>query len=308
MAIDEDAEEVDGDETMDDTENEEAVPGNWQDPDSWITFAQSLLVYFIITMLFGLFGSSFIYLSSRGRELDNIFPTDDLFYGAQTYQVNKSNASNIVDCNETSNGSFLSFENNFPYNLIHKPGTTLTKEDIKKLSLVESLCNWFGRTTAGCFKSNRGLIKGWLDFFRPDSFFGNHILQIYIAAPLTICLSWVALITGFWTAFGAGVGSNLKLTVWGGFFLFSWGLFGGLAGIIFLRLLATLFFLPISQNWKEVANIMACNVKALVILFGFFVCGAAYDTLDPMIAGVMGIVYIALVAFSIWKYFTKNFV
>jgi hypothetical protein len=98
----------------------------------------------------------------------------------------------------------------------------------------------------------------------------------------------------------------MKVTVWGGFLLYSWGLFGGLAGVIFLRLIATLLFYPMSQNWKEVANIMACNVKPLVILFGFFVCGAAYDKLDPTIAGIMGVVYLMLVAWTVWKYFSKQ--
>jgi len=51
---------------------------------------------------------------------------------------------------------------------------------------------------------------------------------------------------------------------------------------------------------------MACNVKALVILFGFFVCGAAYDKLDATVAGVMGVVYLFLVAKTIWKYFSKQ--
>jgi hypothetical protein len=76
--------------------------------------------------------------------------------------------------------------------------------------------------------------------------------------------------------------------------------------VIFLRLMATLFFFPLSQDWKEVTNIMACNVKPLVVLFGFFVCGAAYDTLDPSIAGVMGIVYLCLVVWTLFRYVTKK--
>jgi hypothetical protein len=61
-----------------------------------------------------------------------------------------------------------------------------------------------------------------------------------------------------------------------------------------------------SQNWKEVANIMACNVKAIVILFGFFVCGAAYDNLETTVSGIMGIVYLLLVAHTVWKYFSTK--
>lgn len=278
---------------------------DWQDTTSWVSFVKSLFVYFLLTMLFGLFGSSFIYLTTRGSELDIILPTDDLFYSAKKYQIQKKGASNIVDCNETSSGIFSVFEDNFPYNLISIKGTP-TKEQLKELTFIQRLTNWFAKSVAGCFKSNRAILKGWLDNFSPDGPLGNHVFQIYIAAPFTVLISLVSLITGFWTAFGAGVAADMKVTVWGGFLLYSWGLFGGLAGIIFMRLIGTLLFYPMSQNWKEVANIMACNVKPLVILFGFFVCGAAYDTLDPIIAGVMGIVYLMLVGWSVWKYFSKQ--
>ena len=62
-----------------------------------------------------------------------------------------------------------------------------------------------------------------------------------------------------------------------------------------------------SQDWKKIAKTMACNVKVLVILFGFFATGAAYESLDAVIAGVMGIVYLMLVSYTVVKYFTKLF-
>ena len=281
------------------------VNKDWKDSTSWVSFVKALFIYFFLTLLFGLFGSSFIYLTTRGSELDIILPTDDLFYSAKKYQTQKKGASNIIDCNETSTGTFAAFENNFPYNLISIKGNP-TKEQLKQLSFIQRITNWFAKCVAGCFKSNRAILKGWLDSFSPDGPLGNHVFQIYVAAPFTILVSLVSLITGFWSAFGAGVSADMKVTVWGGFLLYSWGLFGGLAGIIFMRLIGTLLFYPMSQNWKEVANIMACNVKPLVILFGFFACGAAYDKLDPTIAGVMGVVYLMLVAWTVWKYFSKQ--
>ena len=282
-----------------------ASKNDWNDIGGWVSFAKSLFIYFIITLLFGLFGSSFIYLTTRGSDLDNILPTDDMFYSAKSYQIKTHGPSNIVDCNETSTGDFDIFQSNFPYNLI-KINDKSPPDALKHLSMVDRLLNWFGKTVAGCFKSNRALLKGWLDSFNPEGPLGNHVFQIYLAAPFTLFLSLAGLITGFWAAFGAGSTADLKVTVWGGFLLYSWGLFGGLAGVIFLRMAGTLMFLPMSQNWKEVANIMACNVKPLVILFGFFVAGAAYDTLDTTVAGIMGIVYLALVAYSIWTYFSKQ--
>ena len=279
---------------------------DWKDTTSWVSFCKSLFVYFILTMIFGLFGSSFIYLTSRGSDLDTILPTDELFYTAKRYQIQKKGASNVVDCNETSTGAFQMFEENFPYNLITVPGTP-TKDQLKELSFIERITNWFAKCVGGCFKYNRGLLKWWLDNFSPDGPTGNHVFQIYFAAPFTvIVIGFISLFTGWFSAFGSGVSADMKVTVWGGFLLYSWGLFGGLALIILARLIGTLLFYPMSQDWKEVSNIMACNVKPLVILFGFFVCGAAYDTLDPTIAGVMGVVYLMLVGWSVWKYFSKQ--
>ena len=284
----------------------EKKTGDWNNPNSWTSFIKSLFTYFVLTLIFGLFGSSLIYLTSRGSELDEIFPTTEIFYSAKSYEMLKHGPENIIDCKETSTGSFMGMEDNFPYNLIKIKGDA-SKEDLAKLTLADRLMNWFAKTVAGCFKSNRALLKGFLDNFNPDGPMGNHVFQIYLVLPFLIIIGgFISLITGFWSAFGSAVSADTKVTVWGGFLLYAWGLGIGLAVIICLRLLGTVMFFPMSQNWKEVANIMACNVKPLVVLFGFFVCGAAYDTLDPSIAGVMGIVYLCLVGWTVFRYFSKQ--
>jgi len=276
----------------------------WNDTASWIKFIKALAHFFILSLLIGLFGSGFIYLTSRGSDLDIILPTYELFYTAPSYKVQKNGPYTDVNCNEVGSGSFGVFEDNFPYNLIKTHGSS--KEELKALSFVERLTNWFAKTVAGCFKSNRGLLKNWLDNFTPGTPLGNHAFQIYIGFPFTMAVSLIAFVTGFWAAFGAAVGADSKMTLWGGFLLYAWALTLGLSCVIFLRLIGTICFLPMSQNWKEVANIMACNVKAIVILFGFFVCGAAYDNLDTTVSGCMGIVYLALVSYTLWKYFSSQ--
>ena len=292
-----------GDKTTESTDK----PPDWNDTNSWVSFLKSLFVYFFLTLLIGLVGSGFVYLTTRGDELDTIFPTYPEFYSAPTYQITKPGASNMDGCNEVASGSFSVFEENFPYNLIKVMGNN--KEELKALSLIDRMCNWFAKTVAGCFKSNRALLKGWLDNFSPSGGnpLANQTFQIFIAAPLTMVLSLFALVSGFWAAFGACVSADMKVTVWGGFLLYAWGLCIGLSMVIFARLIGTLVFLPMSQNWKEVSNIMACNVTGLVVVFGFFVCGSAYDTLDTDIANIMGVVYLALVAWTMWKYFSSQF-
>ena len=271
---------------------------------SWVAFSKALLRFFVLALLIGLFGSGFIYLTTRGSDLDIILPTDDLFYSAPSYEVQRSGPFTDVNCNETDSGTFGVFEDNFPYNLISIKGST--KSELKGKPFTQRLTNWFAKTVAGCFKSNRALLKGWLDNFTPNTPLGNHAFQIYIAFPFTMVVSFIALITGFWAAFGAAGTADMGVTVWGGFLLYAWALTMGLACIIFLRLIGTLCFLPMSQNWKEVANIMACNVKSIVILFGFFACGAAYSNLDSTVSGIMGIVYLLLVIHTLYKYFSNK--
>jgi len=276
----------------------------WNDLTSWLGFLKALVHFFILSILVGLFGSGFIYLTSRGSDLDIILPTYELFYTAAAYEIQKSGPYTDVNCNEVGSGSFGVFEDNFPYNLILTQGSS--KVELEALSFVQRLTNWFAKTVAGCFKSNRALLKGWLDNFTPGTPLGNQTFQIYIGFPVTMVFSLAALVTGFWSAFGAAAAADMKVMVWGGFFLYSWALLIGLSCVIFLRLIGTICFLPMSQNWKEVANIMACNVKSIVILFGFFACGAAYDNLDTTVSGIMGIVYLMLVAYTMWKYFSSK--
>jgi len=288
-----------------DSEEEEKKPAEWDDSTSWVAFIKSLFIYFLLTMIFGLFGSGFIYMTTRGSDLDLMLPTDNEFYSAPQFEINKSGPYTDVNCKEEPSGMFAGIEDNFPYNLIKAKGST--PEELKPLGITGRLTNWFAKTVAGSFKSNRGLLKGWLDNFKPNTPMGNHVFQLYIAMPFTIIVGTiVAFITGGWAAFGAGVSADMKVTVWGGFLLYAWALCFGLAFIMSLRLLGTMCFLPMSENWKEVANIMACNVKPLVALFGFFVCGSAYDTLDPTVSGVMGIVYLLLVTISLIKYFRSQ--
>ena len=278
---------------------------NSDSPTNWARFAKTLLLFLLITLFVGIVGSSFIYLTSRGTHLDNILPTDEDYYRAKKINSTERGPVNIVGCEESSAGTNPIFEDNFPYNMVkNKPDNT--PQDPKTMTLVDRFCNWGARMTGGVFKNCRALFKGWLNCFTPGTPMGNHVFQMYLAAPFTFfCSLLVPFFAGF-QAFISAFAADPKIAVWGCFFMYTFGGCMGLSGIIFLRMIGTMVFLPMSQNWKEVANIMACNVKPMVVLFGFFVCGAAYDALDPVIAGVMGVVYMCLVGWTVFKYFSRT--
>ena len=269
---------------------------------NWVNFVKALLYYFIVTLLIGLFGSGFIYLTTRGSDIDIILPTYDEYYNAKKYKVDKVGPYHTVECSEVKSIADSIWETNFPYNLKKEyPGG-----DKSKAPFTERLLNWFARTIEGTMKSNRTMFKSWLDIFTPNTPLGNHTFQICIAMPFTLFFSWISLFTGFGFAFGAGISADMKVSIFGMILIYVWGLTIALAIYVFIRLISTVCFLPMSQNWKEISNIMACNVKTLVVLFGFFACGVAYDTLDSNIASMMGVVYLILVIITIWKSFNKK--
>jgi hypothetical protein len=51
---------------------------------------------------------------------------------------------------------------------------------------------------------------------------------------------------------------------------------------------------------------MACNVKSIAILFGYFACTSAYEHLDSTISGMMGIVFLVMVAKTLYTYFSNQ--
>ena len=98
-----------------DSEKENKEPPAWDDSTSWVAFIKSLFIYFLLTMIFGLFGSSFIYLTTRGSDLDLMLPTDDEFYSAPQFEINKSGPYTDVNCKEEPSGTFAGLENFYPY-------------------------------------------------------------------------------------------------------------------------------------------------------------------------------------------------
>ena len=311
-------EEVDG--TEEPTSTTTTEPKKEEDTDNkrtdsnWGQFLKSLLVFLIYTLIIGVVGCGFIYLTElNDTELDYVFPTQDDFYNASgimtDYKVTPK-CTDDVDNSKTNEivtnvvGSVL--EDNFPYSLIKKIPAGKTVED---MGLIDRLTNWFAITVKASFKFNRTLMKDWLRIFRDTgrSPLSNHAFQIYIGMPFTMLMSFSALFTGFGAAFIGAFKADTKATVWGMFLMFTWGMSFLMSLVIFLRLIVTLLFLPMSQNWGEIAKIMTCNVKVLVILFGFFATGAAYESLDAVIAGVMGIVFLMLVAYTVIQYFKRLF-
>jgi len=287
----------------------------WDDRTSWSTFIKSLLRYFIISLLIGLFGSGFIFMSSRGSDLDDILPTEGVFYSPNPVTTQAKGPSIDVNCVEVSTGTTIKTKDNFPYHLIEDDDLqtflqrTTTDAKGKKTGpgFGRRFKRWFARTVLGCFTINRGLLKSWYDLFEPNTPVGNQTFIMYLVFPFSFSLGEIVpLVTGFGAALIAAFGADPLISAIGLILPWTWLVVIGLALIMYLRYLATLLIVPLLLNWKEVANIMSCNVKSIAILFGYFACGAAYDNLDSTISGMMGIVFLFYVMHTLYKYFTNE--
>jgi hypothetical protein len=300
-------------------------PVAWDDTRSWTSFAKALVYYFILSLLIGLFGSGFCYLTSRGVVIDYILPTYKDYYKLKSFYVDKKGPYVDVNCVEVNTGSSKVTEENFPYNLIvtdendreysdaqckFRQAKQSKDPEFKKkytLPITTHITDWAAQITRSVFLRHRDWLKSYIGLFDPDSPFGNHAFQICIAFPFTISISIVSVITGiFFTIIAAFSTGHLKLPICGIIFGYLFIMAVAMGILLYLRLLITVCLLPLMQNWKEVANIMACSVKTIAIVFGYFVCGAAYDNLDSTISGIMAIVYLILVVHTIYKYFKKK--
>ena len=297
----------------------------WDDKRSWVSFAKSLVYFFVLSILIGVFGSGFCYLTSRGIVIDYILPTYRDYYNVKSYYVDKKGPYVDVNCVEVNTGNSQVLEDNFPYNLIVKDENGREYSDaqckyrqakkskdpeFKKkytLPITTHITDWAAQISRSVFMRHRDWLKSYLNVFDPESPFGNHAFLICMAFPFTISISIVSVITGIiftlLAAFGTG---HMWLPICGIIFAYLLFIAIGMGILLYLRLLITICLLPLIQNWKEVANIMSCNVKTIAVIFGYFACGAAYDNLDPTISGIMALVYMFLVVYTIYKYFTKK--
>jgi hypothetical protein len=294
----------------------------WTDTQSWISFFAALLFYFVLSLLIGLFGSGFIYLTTRGGILDYILPTYSDFYKINSFVTERKGPYADIDCVEVSQGTQEVVEENFPYNLIvtdendrefSDPQCKFRQAKLSKdpefkklytLPVTTHISDWVAQITRSCFMRHRDWLKSYLGMFEPTSPFGNHAFQICAAFPFTVSISIISVITGMVTAIAAAFGTgHFKLPLFGVLFMYLFFIAIAMGLILYVRLLMTICILPLMQNWKEVGNIMSCNVKIIAIVFGYFACGAAYENLDSTVSGVMAIAYLIIVVHVIYKHF-----
>lgn len=307
MVWDDDAEQnkssidVKKEETDSDDKTQPSGEGN-----NWLEFSKTVAKRFIYVIIIGFIGANFIYLTGQSDDMLNIiFPTDRVEYfpkgdfrGQTGGSADKLGATfNYENCKMKKTGPeyYTLLSNSFPYNLAGPVKSAW--------SLGQRFKNFLALTTADTYMSNRDTLKSYIQFFAPNdggNIFSNQSFQMLFAAPLNLCLSFIVLILGGVLGLFFALQADAFFGILGLICLFTWVIAGMIALIQFLQFWKLFLLEPILHDWPTLRKIVGCNVKILVILFGWLVCGAGFDYLDNTISMMMAICYCVLVAKMLW--------
>jgi hypothetical protein len=274
---------------------------------SWGSFFISCLKMFVLLLVITFLGANFIYLSSHDDLIENsefLFPTDESSYFPPPGFPDSHPAAQkggyfaAEKCQGVSRitPKYMLIGYEFPYNVV------APKESI--WDLMQSFKNWFARTCADTYKVNRGLARDFYSFFAPNAqgnIFANETFLLFIMGPLTLLLSFlVPIFAGLGVLF-YGLQANFWWWLFGLLFMWTFVLAAGIALAQFLQFLKTVLFMPLLMDSHVVKTILHCNVRSITVVYGWFVCGAAFDSLDPTIAIVMAIVYCIFLIKMFWS-------
>ena len=283
----------------------------------WFAFGINVLQNFIITLLIGVIGANFIFLtSSDSIFLDKILPTEQSQYfklltGGRRgkYKGGSGEGGDLYDdkggCDSFSIGNLKSFGMDTDFSSWPYKYRTIIGKDV---GFVQDFLNWNIDTIYGAFSINRGLFKKWLSFFSKDNknFLSNDAFQMLLIAPLTLIFAPFVFIIGFCLSIYSSFKTNAELgSMWAiiGLIFPPWTWFilaPNISLIQFIQYLLLLIFIPLISNINKVKTILKCNIKLLGILFGALVCGSAFSSLDNVTAIVMFVVYILMTIKSFW--------
>jgi hypothetical protein len=266
----------------------------------WVSFGISIIINILIIFFIGIIGANFIYMTSAVNKVDTsgvtllekLLPTDEYHYfpqggalkggacsSSKEYSTNWTNLSNIGIGNKGG----------WPYSMYNPNGG---------YGIVQNFKNWFAKSIADSYITNRGLLQKWLGVFSPDkeekNKFSNETFQMFIIAPLMfLVFPFISLFiysSSWFSEFKSGVG----FTVVGMFLCYSWCTTATVSFIQSIQYLLTFLVLPLIADFKRVKKIIGCNVKSLSLLFGLLVCSSAFSYLDNTVSVTMFVVYLIL--------------
>ena len=147
-------------------------------------------------------------------------------------------------------------------------------------------------------------MRDYLMFFAPNSngnIFSNETFLMFIIGPLTLLFSILALLLGGLFAMFYSLQANFWWWLFGLLFMWTFALSGGIALAQFFQMLKTIIFLPVVMDSNVIKTIIRCNIRGITVVYGWLVCGAAFDSIDPNVAMYMAITYCVILVKMFWS-------
>jgi len=325
---------------IDQRKNEKLKEENGKEKKSnWLAFGISVLQNFILTLLIGILGANFIFLSSSTTTfLETIIPKNRESYFKEKDMNNPYTADNrdasppaATDTRNNGGGEYYigSKQNNcnkgdkrsstIGINIFDfkKSGTwpyNLRDPNVGPINYIQKFLNWILETMYGAYSINRDFLQSWLSIFskKNSGFISNDAFIMFIIAPLTLIASPIALVFGFFSSLfssffigytkdkGDIPGYGWIWALIGIFFGYTWVLTSSISIFQFIQYIVFFTILPLLKNFNKIKNILHCNVTTLGLLFGALVCGSALSLLDNTTSIVMAVVYILLAIKTLW--------
>ena len=267
----------------------------------WMKFGISIISNILLTLLIGISGANFIYMTTAVNKIDTngvsllekLLPTEESHYfpqneglkGGGSCSASKEYSTNWTNLNKIGIGK----KGGFPYNMYNSDSF---------FSFTQKFKNWLAKSTADSYITNRSLLQKWLSLFSPDNeeknIFSNETFQMFIMAPLMYLIFPLLIFFIYFSSWFSLFKEGWVYALVGMFLVYSWLITTSVSIVQSLQYLLAFMILPLISDFKRVKKIFGCNIKSLSLLFGLLVCSSAFTYLNSTISVTMLVVYLIM--------------
>ena len=281
-----------------------------ENENDWAQFGISIAKNIVTTLIIGLLGANFIYLTTAETSknasgetlLEYLLPTKDKYYlPTSSTTTIKGGARCSKEISHTTNLKLLNKigigrPTNWTYRM-YKDSNTYTQQ----------FKNWFAESTADSYKTTRLLLQKWLNLFalnyddsEGENIFSNESFQMFIVSPLMFLVFPLVIFFTYFYSWFSMFKVDWRIALIGMFFIYSWVIPFGVSFFQTFQYMFTFTVLPLFADYKRVRKIFGCNAKGLSIFFGLLMCSSAFSHLDNTISITMSIVFLLMIIKSYW--------
>jgi hypothetical protein len=301
--------------------------GSAMGTNNWAGFGLSLISNLILTLIIGLLGSNFIYLTRSASTMMNktssvleylmptkegaYFPDENVREKYSDYLKTLTNKTFVQNCGK-NNDCFkaepcTNYQRLAKVNIGTLGGWPYSMKDPKvpdPSGLWQKFKYWVADSVAKSYIRDRSWMQKWLTFFAPEkeggNMFANQSLQMYIIAPLMYLLVPLVMCIVFLSLLFSMIGTSPGWAICGFFLCYTFFILYGVASIQMFQYMCTLLFVPLLADAKMVKNIFKCNGKSLMYFFLFLTCASAFANFDNTIAITVLVMYIIILITGYW--------